>query len=181
MCSSDLLWVGLWSRFGHRFLRVYAAPSLVRRLTVDGRPASEKVWSDEQILEAIRHAATYEYPITAKYFEHLRSIGEISAPSVPRIYQRFGSWRKACRAAGLESGEPTHDNYESTWTDADLLHFAGQFLAEESSDGTLGGFSKWLAQDADRPSVGTMRHRLGGWNDIKRAALKSPWFREMLR
>lgn len=162
-----------------------AVPSLVRRLTVpeetDGRAGSKKVWSDAQILEAIRHAATYEYPITTNHFEHLRSIGEISAPSVPLIHMRFGGWRAACEAAGVESGETLRDSYESRWTDADLLRFAGQFLADGSSDGTLSGFTAWLAQDADRPSGPTMRNRLGGWSDIKRAALTADGFKDMLR
>jgi len=162
-----------------------SCPSAARRLTVleqsDGRAASERVWSDEQILEVIRHAATYEYPITAKYFEHLRSIGEISAPSVPLVHTRFGGWRAACGAAGVEASEPPRDNYMSTWTDADLLRFAGQFLADESSDGTFRGFEKWLARDDDRPSGATVRNRLGGWVDVKLAALTADWFKDMLR
>lgn len=160
-------------------------PSLAGRLTVpkesEGRAASGRAWSDAQILEAIRHAATYEYPITANRFEQLRSIGEISAPSVPLVHMRFGGWRPACEAAGVESGETMRDNYESKWTDADLLHFAGQFLAHDTSNGTFADFEKWLGRDADRPSGATVRNRLGGWNDIKRAVLKTPWFRDMLR
>lgn len=158
-----------------------SCPSLARRLTVDGRAGSEKVWSDEQILEVIRRAATYEYPITVKQFEHLRSIGEIAAPSAPLVYTRFGGWRAACEAAGVESGETLRDSYESRWTDADLLRFAGQFLADESSDGTFGGFEIWLSLDVDRPSAPTMRNRLGRWSDIKRAALTADWFKDMLR
>ena len=162
-----------------------SCPSLASRLTVleqsDGRAGSKKVWSDEQILEVIRHAATYQYPITTKHFEHLRSVGEISAPSVPLVYVRFGGWRAACEAAGVESSEPIRNNYESSWTDSDLLRFAGQFLADESSDGTFNGFQKWLAQDDDRPSGATVRNRLGGWLDIKPAALTADWFKDMLR
>lgn len=159
-------------------------PSLVRRLTVtedlDSRAASAKVWSDEQILEAIRHAATYEFPITVKHFDYLRSIGEVLAPSAPLVYMRFGSWRAACEAAGVESGEPARHNYESKWTDEDLLRFAGQFLAAESSDGTFGGFTKWLEQEVDRPSGATIRNRLGGWLEVKRAALTADWFKDLL-
>lgn len=157
-----------------------ACPSLVRRLTTDSRAASENLWSDAQILEAIRHAATYEYPITAKYFEHLRSIGEISAPSVPLMRMRFGGWRAACEAAGVESGEPMRNNYESKWTDTDLLRFASQFLASESGNGTFSEFEDWLGQDVDRPSSATVRIRLGVWRDVKRAALTADWFKDML-
>ena len=172
------------SGYSTSFIR-RAAPSLSRRLTVlaesDGRAGSKKVWADEQILDVIRLAATYEYPITTKHFEHLRSIGEISAPSVPLVHMRFGGWRAACEAAGVEPGETLRHSYESRWTDADLLRFAGQFLADESSDGTFNGFEKWLAQDDDRPSGATVRNRLGGWLDIKLAALTADWFKGMLR
>ncbi|HET8600949.1 MAG TPA: sigma factor-like helix-turn-helix DNA-binding protein, partial [Segeticoccus sp.] len=53
---------------------------------------SENRWSDDEILDAIREAALYEFPLTTKAYAGLLAVGQIKGPSLPRIWQRFGSW-----------------------------------------------------------------------------------------
>ena len=161
-------------------------PSAVRRLTVDDEPENartvySRIWSDEQILESIRHAATYRFPLTSKAFEELRRAGEIWAPSVPLVHQRFGGWRAACLEAGVEPGPTIRENYGSRWTDDDLLRFVGRYLADESSAGTGTEFESWLKTQDGAPSFPTMRNRLGNWNIMKGQTLTADWFPDMLQ
>lgn len=152
------------------------APSHVRRLTVtddDRTLTPKKKWDASEILEAIRSAATFEFPLSAVTYGNLVGAGEVHGPSVPLIYLRYGSWTAACASAGVESGVSPLEGYESRWTDDDLLRSVATYLWSEESPGTFAGYDVWSrAQGEDVPSAGTIRARLGGWNPVKRRALR---------
>lgn len=129
-------------------------------------------WSDEQIFDALRTASSYVFPLTTKEYSQLVAVGEVEGPSLPRINQRFGSWLKACELAGVEAGRPRRDNYQSRWTDAELLDFARRYLEDPDFSGAVGNYDDWKRQrDPGGPSAMTIRNRLGRWSDVKRAAL----------
>jgi len=130
-----------------------------------------QAWSEESILLAIRSASIYEFPLTAIAYTELVRVGQVVGPSLPRIAQRFGSWAKACEAAGVEHGQSRAD-YQSRWTDGDLLTYARRYLKDPSGTGSIGGYDPWKRENApEAPSAMTLRNRLGGWSQVKKRAL----------
>ncbi len=142
-------------------------------LRVWGPAHVDRAWSDEAIFMAIREAALYEYPLTAKDYTELVRVGQVHGPSLPRIYQRFGGWTAACDAAGVESGQPYRDNYQSRWTDAELVQFVRDYFMDPDWPSSAHKYDDWRrARVPDGPSGTTLRNRLGTWSDIKRLALR---------
>lgn len=140
------------------------------RLHPTGR--QEERWSDDAIIDAIREAAVYEYPLTTNAYAELLSQGQVRGPSMPRIWQRFGSWTAACEAAGVVPGQTMRPHYESRWSDEDLLRVARQYLLDQSAPNSAGRFDGWRrAVVPDGPSFQTLRNRFGSWTDVKRRAL----------
>lgn len=132
----------------------------------------ENRWSDGAILDAIREAALYEFPLTTNAYADLVSHGQIKGPSMPRIWQRFGSWTGACEAAGVVAGQTMRPHYESRWSDDDLLQIARQYLPDPDSPNSAHRFDEWKRACApDGPSFQTLRNRFGSWTAVKRRAL----------
>ena len=128
------------------------------------------LWSDDDIRSALQMAATFDYPLRAKPYDALLISGEVQGPSAVRLTQRFGSWAGACSFAGVETNKAPRDNYQSRWTDADLIDFVRQYLNTPGYTGSFYGYDQWRrAEGIDAPSSGTVR-RLGAWSDIKRWA-----------
>lgn len=148
-------------------------PAAVAALVVeDNRNAGVSTWTDEDILEAIRSAATYEYPLSGSTYRRLVRIGEISGASSALVRRRFGSWTRACELAGVEPDRLPHDGYQSRWTDSDLLSYVAAYLRAPGSRGTLAAYVEWSRRISDAPSGSSLRNRLGGWTEIKRRALR---------
>lgn len=143
-------------------------PRLLHKKSVD----KSRSWSQLQILNALRLAATFEFPLTAKKYTELLHNGEISGPSVPLIHQRFPGWVKACELAGVEAGTAVRDNYESRWSDEDILHCVAAYLRHPEFTGSAHTYDKWRRQSApDGPSLATIRNRTGTWLETKRMAM----------
>lgn len=139
------------------------------------RPASgtARTWTDEQILDCVRAAAVYEFPLTAKAYAELVRVGEVRGPSLPRVNQRFGSWAAACELAGVEPGQTLRAVYESRWTDAELLAFIRDYLVDADWPNSAKKFDEWRREvSPDAPSFQTIRNRLGTWSNAKRLALR---------
>lgn len=67
---------------------------------LDHTPRNRTVWTDEQILEALR-ADAERLGRTPTYGDWLRSSPD--HPSAQVVAHRFGSWAKATRAAGVHA------------------------------------------------------------------------------
>jgi hypothetical protein len=133
---------------------------------------SESQWSDDAILDAIREAALYEFPLTANAYADLVGQGQVKGPSMPRIGQRFRSWTAACEAAGVVAGQTMRPHYESRWSDDDLLQIARRYLLDPDSPNSAHRFDEWKRAFApDGPSFQTLRNRFGSWTEVKRRAL----------
>jgi hypothetical protein len=136
------------------------------------RGHSDSRWSDDEVLAAIREAALYEFPLTANAYSNLVSVGQIQGPSLPRIGQRFGSWTAACDAASVVPGQTMRGNYESRWSDDDLLQIVKQYLVDPDAPNSANRFDEWKrAHVPDGPSFQTLRNRFGTWTEVKRQAL----------
>jgi hypothetical protein len=133
------------------------------------RQTAARRWKDDEIMEALRHAATYEYPLRRATYDTLVDLGEVSGPKAVRIMQVFGTWRSACELAGVETLAPRREAYNSTWTDTDLWGYVREYLSDAEGPGTFAGFDAWLRNRDGAPSSQTIRNRLGAWNHVKTA------------
>jgi hypothetical protein len=127
-----------------------------------------KVWSDEYILETLKLAATFAYPLSANDYVTLRRQGAFIGPSAVLINTRFGNWSKACEAAGIASGSRRKREYDRTWSNDDLWNIVMKFFLDPKTGGTLHNFETWLAtSDLAYPSRANFRLRLGSWTMIR--------------
>lgn len=148
-------------------------PEDLGHLRLWGASAAENRWSDQEIMDALRAAAVYEYPLTANAYSALLAVGQITGPSVPRIGQRYGSWTGACEAAGVEPGRTVRSDYQSKWSDQDIANIVRQYLLDPSAPNSAHRFDEWRRENVpDGPSFQTVRNRFGTWTATKRRALK---------
>jgi hypothetical protein len=93
-----------------------------------------KIWNNEDIIECLKSAGTYFFPLSHGDYEKLVEIGEIKGPSVPLIYKRFGSWTNACQKAGIETNKPVRSEYVLDYSDEEIryndlyMHFSGKWI-----------------------------------------------------
>jgi hypothetical protein len=132
-----------------------------------------KIWSNEDIVESIKSAGTYFFPLSHGDYENLVEMGEIKGPSVPLIYKRFGSWTNACHAAGIETNKPVRSEYVLDYSDEEILNFLMRYFNEEHTIGSIEDYVKWrLEQNSKVPSIGLIRNRIGNWRLVKEIVLK---------
>ncbi|MHA7987820.1 hypothetical protein ACX9R5_18660 [Rathayibacter sp. CAU 1779] len=138
------------------------------------RPGSaDRSWTEQDLLSAVREAALYEFPLTAKAYSELVRMGQVRGPSLPLVYQRFGSWAVVCDAAGVEHGQTPRASYNTRWTDEEIVAFARDYLLDADWPGSAQEYDNWKRATApDAPSFMTIRNRLGTWSSIKRLALR---------
>ena len=125
-------------------------------------------FTDDQILRAIRAAASRcGEPLSHTRYDSVSR--DVAGPSSARIIQRFGSWRRACAAAGVASGVPARE-YAHRWDQASVTSAVAAYLVSEGCPGTYAGYEAWARAGTDRPSGATVRNVLGGWSAAKAAA-----------
>jgi hypothetical protein len=132
-----------------------------------------KIWSNEDIVESLKNAGTYFFPLSHGEYEKLVDMGEIKGPSVPLIYKRFGSWTNACHEAGIETNKPVRSEYVRDYSDEEILNFLMRYFNEEDTIGSIEDYEKWrMAQNSKVPSIGLIRNRIGNWGAVKEIVLK---------
>jgi len=130
-------------------------------------------WSREIVLELLKKASTYYFPLKISDYEHLVEIGEIDGPSVPKIWLLFGSWGEACRIAGVESAPALRHEYSKMWSDEELVSFVVRYLKAEDTTGTFDGYRAWRESQMDHvPSEALLRNTFESWTNAKRQALE---------
>lgn len=142
---------------------------LVSRVFVRQKPAACQRYSDENIVEALRAAAFIQGdPMTkVAYDEH---VGASGGPSGVLVAKRFGTWKQACREAGL-SVNSLPGNLNRRWGQGQLVDILLNYFNSESARGTYDDYSRWASEAPGRPSAPTVRNRFGSWTAAKRAAL----------
>lgn len=132
----------------------------------------EKLWTSNDCIQVLKLAATYAFPLTVLEYRRLIEDNSIIGPTLPIFISRFGSWADACAAAGVETGASLRE-YDSTWSDSDLIRVVRQFLWESRDvSWSIQSYDLWRArQESQVPSVGLLRIRLGTWSEIRVIAL----------
>ncbi|MEX2375388.1 MAG: sigma factor-like helix-turn-helix DNA-binding protein [Dehalococcoidia bacterium] len=149
-------------------------PKRLRALMADQRSPARLQWPEERLLSVLRTASTHEFPLTVEAYTRLTLVGEVDGPTVAIFMRRFGSWRAACESAGVEPGEARQGDYQSNWTDSDILAFVADYLVHPQSSGSIQGYADWRVHtQPDAPSGGTVRNRFVSWTQAKRLALQA--------
>jgi Mor family transcriptional regulator len=134
----------------------------------------EKQWTSEDCIEVLKEAATYAFPLTVLEYRRLIKSKTIIGPTFPIFCSRFGSWADACAAAGVETGIAQRE-YDSAWSDSDLIRIVRHFLWESTDTSwSIENYDKWRAShESQMPSIGLLRNRLGTWSEIRVLALEA--------
>lgn len=129
-------------------------------------------YSDAEIKKALRDAAEFATPLTAKKYVYLLKSEKIQGPSLPRLHQRFGSWINACEFARVTPGQALR-TYSREWSNARLFEILVEFLFEtKGTSQSYAAFDAWLRTKNGYPSSQTVRNNLGDWRVIKADALR---------
>jgi hypothetical protein len=129
-------------------------------------------WSDQEVIDVLKEAATLEFPLTVKAYSKLLEDGFVKGPSAARISQRFRSWQEGCDLAGVEAGTRTRPLDLSRWTDDDLYAAVINYLQLPQSTGAATDYDSWSSGQDDVPSMQTLRNRLGAWNQIRNTVIE---------
>lgn len=131
----------------------------------------EPQYTDEDCFVALRKASTYYFPLSKVQYDELLQMKEIVGPSSALMWRRFGSWTHACELAGVESNA-SHGNYQSTWTDDELVNYLVRFLMQSRSR-SIQEYADWRSLQPDHvPSDQQMRIVFNGWSQAVRKAHK---------
>lgn len=137
-----------------------------RRPQVHSNFHSVRRWSDEAILESLR--TVYEnlgLPVMGiTRYRHVAETDTSKYPSGALVCQRFDTWAKACALAGIPSGVSKRSSYVRRWHREKCIEMVAEFI-EATPNPSADAYEKW-ARSEDRPSLATVRMRVGKWNEI---------------
>lgn len=126
-------------------------------------------YTDADLVRALRAAAAVKGdPMTIVAYEQY--VARNGGPSGVLVVKRFGTWKKACQAAGLGTNA-FPGNLNRRWGQGQLVEILLDYFNSTTARGTFDDYCRWAGQNADRPSGATVRDRFGSWTAAKRAAL----------
>jgi len=136
--------------------------------------ASRTRYQRQDYLHALRQAwalvSEEAEGLTEQVYSELVAAGTLEGPSSVRVIQVFKTWSGALAAAGVPALTPSRD-YQSSWTDDELLQLMGEYLLDPETTGSYAGWAEWRrVARPDAPSAQTLRNRLGSWSKAKGAA-----------
>lgn len=128
-----------------------------------GRKNFEQIYSDEDLLNILRNAASQvEGPLSVAKYQKLKI-----QPTVAIYLKRFGTWNNSCQLAGVEHGVAVRNNYKRAHSEEDMLAYVASYLADPRTNGSAIGYDKWQRNVEGAPSLALIRQRVGAWNEIK--------------
>jgi hypothetical protein len=129
-------------------------------------------FSRESIIKSIQAASKIENPLTSSTYAKLIDAKSIIGPSVPRILQIFGTWRRACEISEVYSVDPFRKTYEKNWTDNDVLEWVIKFI-RATGRASYSEYEQWAQINSGAPSGSTVRNYMGNdWISVRREALR---------
>lgn len=141
------------------------------------RKYGKSIWSDVDIIQALKIAATHQYPLSGTTYDALVEAGEVKGPSKQVVAIRFGTWGKACEAAGIEGLKSVREDYEKTWSRERIQKVMQKFLSQAET-GSLSEYSTWAkSTELETPVISTIRHEFGSWDEARAVALEASWER----
>ena len=139
---------------------------------------ARSIYSDEAIIIGLRVKAVERgrktgasgmVPITASWWDLHRD--RKNHPPSPTVMRRFGSWTKACEAAGIPVRELNGVGRPQLWTDEQMLEVLAEFLnAPRRKEKSFAAYSAWARLRKARPSGAALLKRFGSWSRAKELA-----------
>lgn len=155
----------------HKALPVHLAKFVVGSTKMHGR-GTDRRWRRDDLLNAVKIAGTFHFPLSAPQFDELVSIGEIHSPGSQTIAKRFGTWKAACEAAGVEPTTRGRGNYEQKWSWDEIVGFVVEYLMDLSTVGSFADYEDWRSKQTNEvPSGALVRKRMSTWGDAVGYAL----------
>jgi hypothetical protein len=128
--------------------------------------ASNRQYSDQDILEAIRRVAN-EVGGTPSTNQYRELSSKLNLPSQATILKRM-SWREALQRAGLEWDEKRNRRtYTRQWTKESVLEALMKLRDELPSVPTYSQYCEIASTRSDLPSGPTVRNRLAKWSEVR--------------
>ena len=131
---------------------------------------STEKWTDNQIFDGIRMAASLKSPLSRVSYDRIRKKHEIDGPSGVRILQRFSFWVNACEQAGVQSGRTVRTNYHRNWTQQEMINWLATFM-RQSTTSAHGAYNEWSKTQVGAPGGQTIRNTVGSWAECCELAL----------
>jgi hypothetical protein len=95
-----------------------------------------------KIIEALRCAQDFEYVLTKDKYENLVRTGFVDGPGWQTVTKAFGTWNKACEAAGV-----THTGRSSRvlkqYTRLDVVETYSTYMLDKTSTGSISKYEDW--------------------------------------
>jgi hypothetical protein len=114
------------------------------------RPVTKPTFSGDEAIAALQEVGGNRY-ITKPQYDQWRREQPDRRPSCATICDRFGTWRRACTAAGLK--RPTELN------DQELLANVNAATAEFGNHPTTIQYQQWAMRQHARPGIHLVQHR----------------------
>lgn len=146
--------------------RTYHDRDCARRASAGRARHRTRRFTDDEMIAWMRRAALGDTLTQNRYLRYVNT--EPDAPHARSLFNRFGSWVNAVRAAGLTPGTTSRDRYDRRWTGPDLVDAVRSALADGVR--TCDDYRAWAQQDPDRPSQSLIRQRLDTWSNAVRLA-----------
>jgi hypothetical protein len=122
----------------------------------EGMEGPRRHWTDEEVMDALREAATYSFPLSQSAYDRLIEQGLVTGPSQgSKIATRFGSWLEACAAAGVEGSR------RPRFTRNEVIDALRAYLSLHT-DPSGKDYDHW-AKAERRPSLAVVKSRFGSW------------------
>lgn len=108
-------------------------------------------------------------PLRTTFYDAHRTAGMIGSV---RAEQRFGTWKQACHAAGVEPMPSIRKSYTRRWSDEALRDVLDRYVETAWGTWSYARFEQWLRTQDGAPSAQTVRNQLGGkWQDLLQQAI----------
>jgi predicted DNA-binding protein YlxM (UPF0122 family) len=148
-------------------------PKKLRKF-VDGFSDTREVnrTSNDQLLKSVRLAGTFHFPLSGPQFNELVLLGEVPGPGSQTVAKRFGTWKRACELAGVESVSIGREAYETKWSWDEILGFLVEYLLEPQTSGSAQDYEDWRTeQNNEIPSTALVRTEMDTWSKAVSYAL----------
>lgn len=155
-------------------LRQILSPYQLTFLAANEDNTLEKKFSTLDCIKSLQQAQTYSFPLTTKSYSKLIASRDVSGPSLPLLLNRFGSWRDACKIAGVEAGEAARELYDQQFTNHEILCYIRNFMASQlDGSWSIERYVEWREQHCpEAPSIASVRNRIGNWPQVRVEALE---------
>jgi hypothetical protein len=119
-------------------------------------------YTNDELLNAVR--TWIDSGGDGRATSYSRDAKRAELPSYNTVFLRFGSWRAALRAIGLEARN-------RRWSSDEALDAVAQWIVQ-ASDTTFGAYARAAMGNPDLPSPATVTARLGSWPEVANLATR---------